>query len=202
MKVIVVASQKGGSGKSTIVRNLAVTAGQAGQRVLVIDLDKQGSVTEWWSKRAHSDNPDMVAATAQKLPQELKAAAKNYDLVVIDTPPSDLDWLGDVLKLADLILIPARPSVDDLLSVRATIAKVKDVGTPFAFVLSQTTRTRMVADAIRELARHGRVAPVNIAQRVSYVEAAIMGEGVTEGADSKAADEMKELWAYVEEIAS
>ena len=201
MHTIVVTSQKGGSGKSTITRNLAVVAGRDTQRVLCLDLDPQQSLRRWWEAR-EGDEPGMLAADPPpaQLPSTLEAASGRFDLCVIDTPPAASDWLPGALRRADLVLIPVRPSPDDLRAVGATIAAVTEARAPFAFVLTQTPRARITDEAARVLAQHGRVAPVNVAQRVAYAETGASGEGVCEGADAKAGDEMTALWAYVKGI--
>jgi chromosome partitioning protein len=63
--------------------------------------------------------------------------------------------------------------------------------------MSQTPRAKLTDEAVRVLAQHGRIAPVNIAQRVIYAETAATGQGVTETSDSKAAQELAVLWEYV-----
>jgi len=97
-------------------------------------------------------------------------------------------------------LIPVRPSPDDLRAVGATIAAVNEGKVPFAFALSQTPRARITEEAARVLAQHGRVAPVNIAQRVAYAETGATGQGVTETTDQKAGAEITTLWNYVKGI--
>jgi len=99
-----------------------------------------------------------------------------------------------------LVLIPVRPSPDDLRAVGATISAVTAANVPFAFVLSQTPRARITEEAVRVLAQHGRVAPVNIAQRVVYAETGASGAGVIETADVKAAEEIQGIWNYVKGI--
>ena len=68
---------------------------------------------------------------------------------------------------------------------------------PFAFVMSQTPRAKLTDEAVRVLAQHGRVAPVNIAARVIYAETAGTGQGVTETSDTKAAHELAAIWGFV-----
>ena len=201
MRTIVVTSQKGGSGKSTVTRNLAVVAGRNGQAVLCLDLDPQQTLRRWWEAR-EGDEPGMLAAdpSPKRLSSTLEAASGRFDLCVIDTPPAASDWLPGALRSADLVLIPVRPSPDDLRAVGATIAAVAEARAPFAFVLTQTPRARITEAAARVLAQHGRVAPVNVAQRVAYAETGATGEGVCEGADAKAGGEMTALWAYVKGI--
>ena len=201
MKTILIAAQKGGSGKTTLGRNLSVAATQDGRNVLCLDLDPQGSLRGWWESR-EAEAPFML--DRDPLPGELRAslnaAQKRFDLCIIDTPPAASEWLSEALVAADLVLIPVRPSPDDLRSVGATLAAVNGSGMPFAFVLSQTPRARITEEAARVLAQHGRLAPVNIAQRVAYAETGATGQGVTETKDKKAAAEIAAVWDYVKGI--
>ncbi|WP_426036934.1 ParA family protein [Cypionkella sp. TWP1-2-1b2] len=138
MKTIVIAAQKGGAGKTTLARNLAVAASQDGRDVLCLDLDPQGSLRAWWEGRDadapstldRDPAPDVLRAT-------LNAAQAQFDLCIIDTPPAAPEWLTEALGAADLVLIPVRPSPDDLRAVGATIAAVNAARVPFAFALSQ-----------------------------------------------------------------
>jgi chromosome partitioning protein len=130
----------------------------------------------------------------------LRAAKAQFDLCIIDTPPAAPEWLSEALGAADLVLVPVRPSPDDLRAVGATIAAVNVAHAPFAFVLSQTPRAKITEEAARVLAQHGRVAPVNIAQRVSYAETGATGQGVTEAGDERAAAEIAGTWDYVKGI--
>ena len=198
MQTILVAAQKGGAGKTTLARNLSVLASQDDRRVLCLDLDPQGSLRAWWESR-EADTPSMLERdpVPAELAATLSAAKAQFDLCIIDTPPAAPEWLSEALGNADLVLIPVRPSPDDLRAVGATIAAVNEARVPFAFALSQTPRARITEEAARVLAQHGRVAPVNIAQRVSYAETGATGQGVSETTDDKAGAEMTALWAYV-----
>jgi len=201
MKTIVIAAQKGGAGKTTLARNLAVAASHDGCTVLCLDLDPQGSLRAWWEGR-EADTPAMLNRdpTPDALGATLAAAKAQFDLCIIDTPPAAPEWLTEALGAADLVLIPVRPSPDDLRAVGATIAAVNGVGVPFVFALSQTPRARITEEAARVLAQHGRIVPVNIAQRVSYAETGATGQGVTETTDDKAGAEIAAVWDYVKGI--
>ena len=191
MQTILIAAQKGGSGKTTLTRNLAVAAGEDGCSVLCLDLDPQGSLRSWWETR-DADSPSMLDRDPQPdvFSTTLAAARTRFDLCLIDTPPA----------ASDLVLIPVRPSPDDLRAVGTTLAAVNGSGKPFTFVMSQTPRARITEEAARVLAQHGRVAPVNIAHRVAYAETGATGQGVTETSDKKAGDEITDLWHYVKGV--
>lgn len=201
MQTILIAAQKGGAGKTTLARNISVAASHNGRTVLCLDLDPQGSLRAWWESR-DADTPAMLDRdpAPHALKPTLDAARAQFDLCIIDTPPAAPEWLAEALKAADLVLIPVRPSPDDLRAVGATVAAVNAARVPFAFALSQTPRARITEEAARVLAQHGRVAPVNIAQRVSYAETGATGQGVTETGDDKAGAEIAALWDYVKGI--
>lgn len=198
MHTICIAAQKGGAGKTTLARNIAVAAAQDGKRVLCLDLDPQQSLRQWWQAR-EGDTPVMLNTdpAPHALKGTLEATKQLFDVVVIDTPPAAPSWLADTLSVSDLALIPVRPSPDDLRAVGATISALNAARVPFAFVMSQTPRAKLTEEAARVLAQHGRVAPVNIAQRVVYAETGASGLGVIETSDSKAAQEMTSAWDYV-----
>jgi len=198
MQTILISSQKGGSGKTTLVRNLSVAATGDGRSVLCLDLDPQGSLRGWWESR-DADTPAMLDRdpVPEALRATLEAAKAQFDLCIIDTPPAAPGWLSKALSVADLVLIPVKPSPDDLRAVGATLAAVNAANVPFAFALSQTPRARITEEATRVLAQHGRVAPVNIAQRVVYAETGATGQGVSETTDDKAAAEIAAVWSYV-----
>lgn len=201
MKTILVAARKGGAGKTTLSRNLAVTASEDGVEVLCLDLDPQASLRGWWERR-EADSPFMLDRDPR--PAEIKASlaavGDRFDLCIIDTPPTRAEWLNEALANADLVLIPVRPSPDDLRAVGNTLGGVSRAGIPFAFVMSQTPRARITEEAARVLAQHGRVAPVNIAHRVAYAETGATGQGVTETRDKKAGAEICAVWEYVKGI--
>ena len=201
MKTIVIAARKGGAGKTTLTRNLAVAAGEDGLRVLCLDLDPQASLRGWWERR-EADSPFMLDRDPQpsEIPASLAAVGDQFDLCIIDTPPTRAEWLNEALVNADLVLIPVRPSPDDLRAVGNTLAGVSRARIPFAFVMSQTPRARITDEAARVLEQHGRVAPVNINHRVVYAETGATGEGVTETRNKKAAAEFLGLWGYLKGI--
>ena len=121
MLVIALASQKGGSGKTTLSGHLAVEAEKAGAGpVALIDTDPQGSLAAWWNVRT-----EKTPAFAKVGVFDLQSAMQQLEssgikLVVIDTPPAITDAISHVISLSDLILVPCRPSPHDLRSVGAT----------------------------------------------------------------------------------
>ena len=149
MHIIVVASQKGGAGKTTLTRSLAVANQQTAGATAILDTDPQGSLTSWWNRR-ESDTPALVKIDTTDIERgisQLKAAGIEY--LFIDTPPSVHPEIAQLLARATLTVIPVRPSPDDLDAVGDTLSLVEAAGCPFVFVLTQAKpRTRLQMQAV------------------------------------------------------
>ena len=200
MKTVVLASQKGGAGKTTLAAHLAVAAEAAGDGpAVLIDTDPQGSLSAWWNTREAS-TPALAPATIAELPVKLAAlASAGYAFAIVDTPPAITEAIKAVLANADMVVIPARPSPHDLRAIGSTVELVRDAGKPFVFALTQAKpNTRLMVQAVTALSAHGTVAGAIIHDRVDYASSMIDGRTVIE-ADGKgrSAVEVGELWAFV-----
>jgi chromosome partitioning protein len=187
VKTIVVSSLKGGSGKSTIVTNLAV---EASGKVAVVDMDSpQGSLSHWWNARK-AETPLFV----DTMPPA------SIDYLFVDTPPQRPDT--KTVQAADLIIIPVKPSPNDLRAVGDTLEVIERQQKPFCFVITMAkTRTRLAIDTLQVLAQYGKVVPVMLGDRIDYAESMIDGLSVGEwSAKSKSADEITRLWSYVSSL--
>jgi chromosome partitioning protein len=200
MHVIAVASQKGGSGKTTLAGHLAVAIDRAGAGpVALIDTDPQGSLSDWWNER-QSESPLLARTAATCLSADLKRMQEiGINFVVVDTPPAIETTILEVVSQADLVLIPARPSPHDLRAAGATVALVERFGKRFIFVLNGATpRTRITNEAVMSLSQHGAVAPVVIHCRTVFAASMIDGRTVMEVADDgRSASEIMQLWNYL-----
>lgn len=200
MKVIVFASQKGGSGKTTLAAHLAVAAEKAGDGPCVlIDTDPQASLASWWNERK-DETPPFAPTTLQDLPDKLHALAEaGYAYALIDTPPAITESIRAVVAIADFVLIPARPSPHDLRAVGRTVELAADAARPFAFTVTQAkTNSRLTVQAMAALSEHGAVAPAIIHDRVDYAASMIDGRTVLEvDPRGRSAAEIVDLWAFV-----
>src|SRR5690242_3730862 len=115
MYTIVAASQKGGSGKTTLSGHLAVEAQRSGAgAIALIDTDPQGSLAHWWNAR-QAPEPHFVKAGLMDLEESLaKLEQAGVRIAVIDTPPAITQSISRVVAHADLVLVPTRPSPHDL----------------------------------------------------------------------------------------
>ncbi len=200
MKVVVIAARKGGSGKTTLAGHLAVQAERAGQGpAALIDIDPQGSLSAWWNGRA-APTPVFVQTTSEGLAGDLaRLRDLGIETLIIDTPPALGEAISEVVKLADLVVIPTRPSPHDLRSIGATAELVERLGKPLVFVLNGATpRARINAEALGVLSRHGMLAPVVLHQRIDFATSMIDGRTVMELPDSsRSCEEVEKLWSYV-----
>lgn len=200
MKVISFVTQKGGSGKTTLAINCSVIAAAGrGVRVLIFDMDNQQSAENWYQSR-EADHPQLVSITAAELPKAIDLAAKQFDFVFIDTPGRDEPAQALAIGKSDFCIIPCRPSPTDLQATPATVATVKRLSKPFAFVLTQTpARSFRTSEAAAALAKLGDVCPVHIVTRNAYQDAQGLGLGVSEfEPKGKAAEETKLLWKWIQ----
>ena len=205
MKAIALLARKGGVGKSTVAIHMGVLARAGGLKVLFFDLDPQRSLSAWWKTRT-SDEPPLIETDARRLPDLLKSAAdEGYDLAVIDTPPAVTFDTARVASAVDLVLIPLRPSILDIIAVESTAAVVQAAKTPALLVLNACLPPREAGEAAGTMeAREALVtlnvpvAAASLAQRVDFTRALNGGEAVTEFAPSShAAVEMHRLWLEV-----
>ncbi len=199
MRIMLVHSPKGGSGKTTISRELAVAATLAGRRAALIDLDPQGTLTGWFGRR-QAETPHLLSAPVGHNLSALRDAG--LDELLIDTPPGQPSFLADLVRQADAVLVPVRPSPDDLLAAATVAEDLAVAGHPaWAYVLTQTpARSRLADGALRQLAGLGRVAPVSLGFRADYPTAAVSGTAGVEYLGTKAEAEVTQLRTYVDSL--
>lgn len=199
MWVVTLASQKGGSGKTTLACSLAVAAEEEGLRVAIADTDPQGSGLAWYERRSVLGGPDVVGIAPRAVRTTISAARSQYDLLLLDTP-GQTTASNDALALADLALIPCRPTIADAGVAPRMHSTANSIARCTAFVITQvpTRGERRARDVESSLAKHGTVCPVRMASRNAYADALALGLGVTEfEAGGKAAAEMRRMWSWI-----
>jgi chromosome partitioning protein len=203
LRALLLASRKGGAGKTTLALHLGVVLGER-SKVLLIDADEQASASAWYRMRAASE-PRLVACQPRQVRDVLDAArAEGIGLAIIDTAgKAEVEY---VMRLADFVLIPVRTAFLDLDAVACTVQSVHELGKPGAIVLncvppprgageaSLTTAARIALTAYRL-----PVAPVAVVNRTIIATALASGEIANEqDPRSKAARQMRLLADYVE----
>lgn len=199
MRVIAVASTKGGVSKTTLSSALAVRAVADGLKVALLDTDPQASLARWHELRGRPDNPRIVEIDAAREALAL-LISQRWDVVFIDTPPAFLDKIENAISLADFVLVPCRPSAVDVEAVRDVVTICQDHEKPFAFVITQILPPpgRIVEGAQKYLETDGDVLAARMTSRKPYAAAMTLGKTGPEMKDGKAAaDEIDALWSEI-----
>jgi chromosome partitioning protein len=200
MQTIVVNSQKGGSGKTTICAHLSVQAERSGDGpAYLIDTDPQGTLSTWHEHRV-AEAPQRVEVPLEQIAAglaQLKEREAKY--CFIDTAPTRTDENVALFRLADLVLVPIRPSPSDLWAASTTVALLKEAQIPFLFVLTQAkANASITAQTAAVLSHHGPIAQTFIADRVPYAAAMTDGRTAIELAPKGLASvEMTALWENI-----
>lgn len=191
MKIITVAHQKGGVGKTTLAVNLASCFGQ-GLKVAVLDTDIQGSLTG--TKKGFKD------ITFVPYKGKIEPLTKlEFDILIIDTPPYLTNQLPELFTISDFVLVPSKVGFYDMLAVKATMellkqAEQKQSKLKYAVVLNMIKPRTGLTDDIKEMLKEYQIPllQTTIADRVSYIRSALTN-GVFDGDDEKAKEEIENL---------
>jgi chromosome partitioning protein len=200
MRVITFVTQKGGSGKTTLATSCAVAAEQTGHKTLLLDMDPQGTAEAWYQDR-EAETPRLARVTSADLEAALhNARSAGFGIIMIDTPGRDDPATTAAVRVADLCVVPCRPTPADMKATPPTAAAIKRLNKAAAFVLTQTpVRGFRINEARTGLGMLGMVAPVPIVSRNTHQDAYGAGLGVTEfDPDGKAAEEIRQLWVWLE----
>ena len=199
MRVIVLASRKGGAGKTTLASHLAVEAERAGAGpVAMIDADDMQGLARWWDARK-ADTPALVRLAGTLAETADGLAGRGFKLLFVDTPPALNPAVASLVTAADLVLVPVQPSPDDLRAIGSTVELVNRAKRPMVFIVNRTKpRARLTGEAAIALSQHGTVAPVMVADRTDYAAAKTDGRTAPElNPAGPAAEEMTALWSYI-----
>lgn len=217
MKIITLAQQKGGVGKTTLAIHLAAEAIRKGARAVVIERDQQGTASQWAEARANAAEGDLLGPVddTRKPPEVISSAghsehefdriladlAGRYDYAFIDVPGANFVGVNNAMRRADLTLIPTRPTTADIVASMETLKAVHRLNRPYAYVLVLSvsrSRTERVREEFED-AGHA-IAPNGIAHRLVFQDA--IGHGMTVQElepHGQAATEIRQLWRWLRE---
>lgn len=203
MRTLAMLGSKGGCGKTTTAALIAVAAAHAGEKVALIDLDPQASLSSWWDRRDDAENPHLFRGAE---PNDLAKAvdfiqSTGSTLLVIDTAPAFLQTLTAVACVADLMVIPVMASPQDLEGVEPAVQIARRNKRPFVFILN---RVNLKGGPLNEgvakaLAQDGKLLDVQIVDRLAHPAA--MTEGKTAAEIDKASQrEATKLWKALDAV--
>ena len=216
LKVLGVAGQKGGVGKTTLATCLAVAAQEDGLKVAIFDIDDQGSASFWHDERRktlHTEDPAVISLHAVRLDVMLRAAEEEgTDLVIIDGPARHRDIAKATADVSDFILLPTRAGAAfDEKSVIQTIEVIDQGKTPFSIVFNLCDPTGFeAANAFEQSRNQPEICPVLIGKRKAFTRAVLKGlavqeyernprlysDGKVSKADGKSTKEIGSLYEY------
>jgi chromosome partitioning protein len=204
--VVAFVSQKGGVGKSTLVRALATSAVRAGLSVKTIDLDPdQATITIWALARDRYQVSPPIKVETFRNAKDALASARDDEFVIIDTPGGIGDAVGEIAAHATFLVQPTSPSIDDLYPAVLVFRALERVGVStdqLAFAVCRTLADEEAANARAYLSELGyAVLAGHIPERLEYRAAMNQGRAITEAdeetltarADAMVADLLSKL---------
>lgn len=179
-KIILITHQKGGVGKSTLTFNLAQNFSN-NSKVAVLDFDLQGSLSQLKEIVTSFDIIPFV--------EEINSISNlKYDFIFIDTPPYLSNHLSKLIQISDLILVPTKAGILDILAIKSTLKlieheyKSKSTLIVFNMIKPNTTLTQDILISLKEY--NIPIAKTYISDLVAFTRSVIM-KGVTNDRNAK-----------------
>lgn len=200
MPTIAVISQKGGAGKTTLALHLAAAAQNAGRVALVIDTDPQATASQWAAWRQDAP-PEVIDSPPPRLAAKVaQASGQGAEVIVIDTPPHADSAARAAVEVADLVLIPCRPSAFDLAAIQTTAKLVQLLRKPayVVFTAGSPNAPRIYAEAGELVESYGTPpCPIILPDRAAYRHASAEGRSVLETEPAgKAAEDIRQIYEW------
>ncbi len=196
-KIITVAQQKGGAGKTTVVANLGVALARMGKSVTLLDTDPQGSLGRWFMMRREAGLTDLEFSTASAwgVSYECDKLRKSSDFVLIDTPPKIDSDLKPAIRESDLVIVPVSASPVDVWATEGVLDMASREGADVMVVLNRAkSGTRVTEDVDRALTELGVVrSEVTLGHRVAFPETMGAGKAAVERGKGAWTEEVEAL---------
>ena len=199
-KTITIAQHKGGAGKTTLTAQLAAAFDAAGAKVLLMDVDPQGSLTDWHKARVETlgrKNKIMLVQTqGWKMMRDMPRFKQEFDIILIDTPPHAESESSIAIRTADLVLLPIQPSPLDIWACGPTIKIALQEKRGLMLVMNRVPpKSNLNGTIMDKLENMGiQVARTTLGNRVAFAASIMRGLGVNEyDPRSASANEIREL---------
>jgi chromosome partitioning protein len=180
-RIITIAQQKGGSGKTTIAAHVAVALARQGHPVGLLDVDPQGSLGEWYERREHTlgehdTGLSFCTASGWGARREARSLARDHEVVIVDTPPKADIEAGPAIETADLVAAPVQPTPVDLWATSGTLGIIAREQVPAVLVINRVP-ARASAEILAAIRDSHGAARSMLGNRVAFGYS--MGHGLT-----------------------
>ena len=206
-KVITIAQQKGGTGKTTLAVHLALAfIKYHNLKVAIIDTDPQGSLGKWFmireEKKISNDNLTFKTASLWGAQYESKALKKDHDIVIIDTPPKIESDARPSIESADLVLIPMAASHVDFWATGAIVEIAKKANKKILVQINRSSQRSKLISKTNEFIKSLNLSATKTIIGNRQIYTASMGEGKTAVEKQKKGIAVEEIKQLSEQILS
>jgi len=204
-KVITIAQQKGGTGKTTIAVHLALAfIKYHNLKIAIIDTDPQGSLGKWFmireEKKLSNDNLTFKTASLWGAQYESKALKKDHDIVIIDTPPKIESDARPSIESADLVLIPVAASQVDFWATGAIVEIAKKANKKILIQINRANQRSKLISKTNDFIKSLNLSATKTIIGNRQIFASSMGEGKTAVEKQKKSNAVEEVKKLSEQI--
>ena len=211
--IVVVASEKGGTGKTTIATNLAIVRAQNASDVLLVDADPQGSAMDFTAVReeeGHCPELTCISITGRGTGGEIRKLEPKFDDILVDVGGRDTSTLRSALLVADMLVVPFLPSqydswgVERMENLIGEALTLNDRLTAIAFLNKVDTNPKVSlsseASHFANSFQHLKFCEVTVGYRVSFRRSVADGLAVTELKSRKDPKSIAEIHRLYHEV--
>jgi len=204
-KVITIAQQKGGTGKTTLAVHLALAfTNYHNFKVAIIDTDPQGSLGKWFmireEKKLSNDNLTFKTASLWGAQYESKTLKKDHDIVIIDTPPKIESDARPSIESADLVLIPVAASHVDFWATGAIVEIAKKANKKILIQINRANQRSKLISKTNDFIKSLNLSATKTIIGNRQIFASSMGEGKTAVEKQKKSNAVEEIKNLSEQI--
>jgi len=206
-KVITIAQQKGGTGKTTLAVHLAMAFIKYHDlKVAIIDTDPQGSLGKWFMIRSENkvsnENLTFKTASLWGAQYESKTLKNDHDIVIIDTPPKIEADARPSIEAADLVLIPMAASHVDFWATGAITEIAKQAKKKILVQINRSNQRSKLINKTKDFIKSLDLSSTKIIIGNRQIYTSSMGEGKTAVEKQKKGNAIEEIKNLSEQILS